>query len=178
MEFDPFTYDKWYDENRDIFLQEASIIREAGIECPSAEIGAGTGKFSEDLEIDIAIDLSRGMIEFAKTRAKATLVGSACSLPFRDKSFGTSVFAFSMSFIKCKVLALNEAKRISKFTVVLDFVPDDGYLKDLKAEYGDMEPPYLDKLDVPGSSVQINRTVELNFKGTKVTLALIKFKWI
>ncbi|MCL4344050.1 MAG: class I SAM-dependent methyltransferase [Nitrososphaerota archaeon] len=176
MEFNPATYDKWYEYNRTVFLQEADIIRAAGIEGRSAEIGAGTGRFAGELGAELAMDQSRVMIEFAKTRVKSVLVGSACSLPFRDKSMDTLIFAFSMSFIKCKVQALNEAKRVSKSLIILDFAPGDSYLEDLKTEFKEIEPLNLNQLNLSGTSIQTNRAT-LNLKDRQITLTTIKLRW-
>ncbi|MGC8661489.1 MAG: class I SAM-dependent methyltransferase [Nitrososphaeria archaeon] len=177
MEFNPAAYDRWYDDNRAIFLQEVNIIKEAGIEGRSAEIGAGTGRFSGELKTELAMDLSREMIEFAKIRVPSVIVGSACSLPFRDKSLDTLIFAFSMSFIKCKPQALDEAKRVSKFVIILDFEPDDGYLNNLKIEFKGIEPFNSSQLNLSNINIEMNRTIKLNFKGQKITLILIKLKW-
>lgn len=117
------------------------------------------------------------MIEFAKIRVPSVLVGSACSLPFRDKSLDTLIFAFSMSFIKCKPQALNEAKRVSKFVIILDFEPSDSYLEDLKMKFKDIEPLNLSQLNLSSINIEINRKIKLNFKGQKITLILIKLRW-
>ncbi len=174
MKFDPLDYDKWYDENWEVFLQEARILQEAGIENPAAEIGAGTGRFCKALNIDTAIDISRDMLELARNRARETVVSSACSLPFRDKSFKFTVFAFSMSFIRCKALAFSEARRISEFTVVLDFAKDDEYFTELKAQYGDIEPfnPY----DINFKGLLLMKYFTLNLMGKNISLQLIKWQ--
>jgi ubiquinone/menaquinone biosynthesis C-methylase UbiE len=174
MVFNPLNYDKWYDDNRTIFQREIYIIKEAGIEGLSAEIGAGTGKFSSELGIKFAVDISRDMIEFAKNRVENVLVGSACSLPFRSKSFDTLVFAFSMSFIKCKDQAINEAMRVAMSAIILDFDPEDSYFKDLKLQYPEIGPFNLIKKD--NSKIKINQNIKLDFNNRIISLILIKIE--
>jgi len=174
MKFDPLIYDKWYDENWETFMQEARILQEAGIENPAAEIGAGTGRFNEALKIDVAVDISREMLKLARNRAREIVVGSACSLPFRDRSFRFTVFAFSLSFIGCKAVAISEARRISEFTVVLDFAKEDEYFAELKAQYGDIKPfnPY----EINPEGLLFIKHFKLNLMGKEVSLQLIKWK--
>lgn len=174
MVFNPINYDKWYDDNRAIFLREIYIIKEAGVEGISAEIGAGTGKFSSELGIKFAVDISRDMIEFAKNRVENVLMGSACSLPFRSKSFDTLVFAFSMSFIKCKDQAIDEAMRVAMSAIILDFDPEDSYFKDLKLQYPEIEPFNFIKKD--DMEIKVKRNIKLDFNNRAISLILIKIR--
>jgi ubiquinone/menaquinone biosynthesis C-methylase UbiE len=85
------------------------------------EIGVGTGKnipcWPKDVQVT-AIDLTPGMLERAKRRAKelgltATLrLGDAQVLDFPDASFDTAVATFVFCSVPDPVLGLRELKRV------------------------------------------------------------------
>ncbi len=118
-------YDRWYDTNKKLFQNEIECIKKVlPSNYYSLEIGAGTGRFSEKLGINIAFDYSIGMLKIAKKRGLEIVCGDAEKLPFKDSSFDCVFFVTSICFIKSIKKAVLEAKRVlkSKGYVVVGFI--------------------------------------------------------
>lgn len=93
-------YDRWFDENRFIYLSELEALRhfiragERGM-----EIGVGTGRFAAPLGIGVGIDPSRRMGEVASERGISFVGGVAESLPFRSEEFDFVLMMVTICFV-------------------------------------------------------------------------------
>ena len=69
--FDKFykEYDRWYDDNKFIFLSELEAVRKViPEEGRGLEIGVGSGRFASELYIGFGLDPSINMLRLAKKR--------------------------------------------------------------------------------------------------------------
>ncbi len=103
-------YDRWYDRNVDLFIKELGIIYEP--ESPSIEIGVGSGRFASKLRIDVGVDISKNLLKIARERGVEVVRGDAYSLPFKEKTFKTAYFIFTLCFLENPMKAISEAYRI------------------------------------------------------------------
>jgi ubiquinone/menaquinone biosynthesis C-methylase UbiE len=111
-------YDAWYDKP---FGKSAFTLEEACIEslCKnlkqhSLEVGVGTGRFAEALQIEYGIDVSAGVLKFAKLKEIIAVKGRGESLPFMDSSFGAVFMVVTLCFVDKPVKVLKEASRVLK----------------------------------------------------------------
>ncbi|NDY42238.1 class I SAM-dependent methyltransferase [Dissulfurirhabdus thermomarina] len=105
-------YDRWYDGNP-LFAAELAAVRELGeLRPPAVEIGGGTGRFAAALGIPVVVDAAGGMLRLARERGVAAVQALAERLPFRDGTFRTACFLFSLCFMDDPGRALGEARRV------------------------------------------------------------------
>jgi SAM-dependent methyltransferase len=116
--FDTFVerYDAWFDSpfGKSAFELEKTCITPLcrDVKGPSLEIGVGTGRFAEALGIEYGIDISGGVLEFAKRRGITVIRGSGEELPFRDESFNSVFIIVTLCFVEKPEKALEEASRV------------------------------------------------------------------
>jgi len=116
--FDTFVerYDAWFDSpfGKSAFELEKSCIASLcrDVKGPSLEIGVGTGRFAEALEIEYGIDISRRVLEFAERRKITVVRGSGEELPFRDESFNSVFIIVTLCFVEKPERVLEEASRV------------------------------------------------------------------
>ncbi|AEF95590.1 class I SAM-dependent methyltransferase [Methanotorris igneus] len=111
-------YDKWYDENEEIYKLELEAI-EKFIPKPKEkkkglEIGVGTGRFAKPLGIKYGLEPSKSMAEIAKRRGIEVYEGIAENIPFDDGSFDYVLMTTTLCFLNDPIKGLNEIKRILK----------------------------------------------------------------
>ncbi|MEW6012975.1 MAG: methyltransferase domain-containing protein [Elusimicrobiota bacterium] len=107
-------YDRWYDENKFIFLSEVECIKKA-IDFKtndSLEIGVGTGRFAKALGIEYGIDISENALKIAQKRGIKTYKSNADNLPFENEKFGSVFIIFAVCFLKNPSKALKESVRV------------------------------------------------------------------
>ena len=116
--FDAFAerYDRWYDKpfGRSAFSLEKSCIQPVckDLKKPFLEVGVGTGRFAEALEIEYGIDVSFGVSKIAKTRGISVIVCRGEKLPFRSESFGAVFVIVTLCFVDDPLEALKESARV------------------------------------------------------------------
>ena len=156
-------YDRWYEQNEEIYRSELEFISELIGRSRFIEVGAGTGRFGGSLGAVLLIDISREMLEIAAAKGFDCVLADATSLPLRSKSVDAVLFAFSLSFMPYAG-ALREALRVSKEKIVIvDVDPaSEDYVKSLKDFYSSYEPTrVLRALELLGKryNVKLRRTV-------------------
>ncbi len=108
-------YDKWYEENRDIYLAELSclesLLRKDG---PCLEIGVGTGRFAGPLGVEVGLDAAYSPLLMAKRRGLEVVQSKAESLPFRDSSFSCVILVVTLCFLENRDAAIKEIARVLK----------------------------------------------------------------
>lgn len=124
-------YDKWYDENQNIFQSELAAIKKVFPEYKEGvEIGVGSGRFANALNIHIGVDPSREMAKIAVNKGISVIIAEAGNLPFADFSFDFALFVTSICFISDLNKAFNEAYRILKPSgeIIIGFIDKCGKL--------------------------------------------------
>jgi SAM-dependent methyltransferase len=117
MPFDELAadYDAWFEEEgKLIFNIEVRALEEIlpSLPRPWLEIGVGSGRFAQSLEIDSGIDPSIGLIEMAQRRGITVFLAMGEQEPFRDGSFGTVFLIVTICFVESPLSVLKEAHRI------------------------------------------------------------------
>ena len=110
-------YDTWFEEEgRLIFASEVGALRQALplLPKPWIEVGVGSGRFAQALDIDIGLDPSSGLLKIAKNRGARVLLGRGEEAPFKDGSFGAIFFVATLCFIDSPNRILTEAARLLK----------------------------------------------------------------
>lgn len=106
-------YDKWYMENHYTYTSELNAIRSLIPQSlQGVEIGIGTGRFSENLDIMIGVEPSHPMAEIARRRGIEVLEGIAEKLPLADSSFDFALMVTAICFFDDVEKAFREAYRI------------------------------------------------------------------
>jgi len=108
-------YDGWYEKNKFAYFSELEAIRKVlPKEGRGLEIGAGTGRFSGPLGIDIGIDPSRNMLDVAQQRGVITRWGYGEDLPFLKESFNYIAIIITLCFVQNPQKVLRESRRVLK----------------------------------------------------------------
>lgn len=119
-------YDKWYDEKGYLIYQiEVEAFKKLGFSSYSLEIGVGTGRFSQVLNIEIGLDISFNMLKIGRERILNPIQATAYSLPFRDSVFKRIYVIVTICFTEKPELMLKEIYRVlvKNGEVVLGYVP-------------------------------------------------------
>jgi len=116
--FDVFAekYDKWYEKpfGKSAFKLEKACIESLckDLKRPLLEVGVGTGRFAHGLNIDYGVDLSTGVLFFAKNRGIKVGKGSGEKLPFKNKVFGGVFLIVTLCFVDNPLKVLEESARV------------------------------------------------------------------
>jgi len=106
-------YDSWFDENHTAYMTELLALKnEFANSRRSIEIGIGTARFAQMLNITYGIDLSASMLEIAKDRRCHVALADAETLPFRTGEFDYALLMVTLCFVKHPARVVKEAKRI------------------------------------------------------------------
>ncbi|MEM4479077.1 MAG: class I SAM-dependent methyltransferase [Candidatus Methanomethylicaceae archaeon] len=118
-------YDKWYEQNREVFESECKLISSLELEGFGIEIGVGTGIFAPFSKISIGIDPAINMLKIAKRRKIEVIRAVGEALPFRDEIFDFVIMITTLPFLRSTEMTLEEIRRIlrSKGRVVIVDVP-------------------------------------------------------
>jgi ubiquinone/menaquinone biosynthesis C-methylase UbiE len=88
-------YDAWFDENHYVYLSELLALKRV---IPNSkkgiEIGIGTGRFAQMLEIPFGIDISFPMLKIARERGCSVALADAARLPFKTNQFDFALLMF------------------------------------------------------------------------------------
>ena len=118
--FDVFAkrYDAWYDRpfGKSAFTLEKACIESLckNLRQPFLEFGVGTGRFAQALKIEYGIDVSTGVLDFAKQKEIIVVKGMGESPPFMDSFFGGVFIVVTLCFVDEPLKVLKEAARIMK----------------------------------------------------------------
>ena len=108
-------YDKWFEENEIIFQSELNALQEAlPFEGTGIEIGIGTGRFANQLKINIGVEPSEKMSSIAKQRGITIINAVAENLPFKKQSFDFALMVTTVCFLTNILQAFSEVHRILK----------------------------------------------------------------
>lgn len=116
--FDIFAerYDEWYEKpfGKSAFKLEKASIKSLckGLKPPLLEVGVGTGRFAQALGIEYGVDISSGVLKFAKKREVTVVKGAGEELPFKDKVFGGVFLIVTLCFVDAPLKVLKESARV------------------------------------------------------------------
>jgi len=132
MSFEAFSklaeeYDKWYEENEELYKKELDCVRKVVSE-KCLEVGAGTGAFASKLGC-VALDPALGALRLAKEKGCEAVRGVGELLPFRSSSFDTVLFVTSLCFVGDQKRALEEALRVGKRISICALLKDSELVK-------------------------------------------------
>lgn len=106
-------YEAWFTENPWVYEAELRAVKSVfpakGL---SVEIGVGTGRFAEPLNIKIGVEPSHRMGSIAQKRGIQVLKGTAEELPLADCRFDTAIMVTIVCFLDDISKAFQEAHRI------------------------------------------------------------------
>ena len=109
-------YDAWYDNEpgKTIFATEVDCLKPLlqRYSRPYLEVGAGSGRFAQALEIEYGVEPAPSLAQIAKTRGIKIYEVTAEKLPFSDKMFGGILMAVTLCFLDNPRKALEEAWRV------------------------------------------------------------------
>jgi SAM-dependent methyltransferase len=124
-------YDEWFDTpcGRAVFESEVQCLQHLVTDScsPWLEIGVGTGRFAQILEVEYGIDPSPVMLEIAAKRGINVRQGVGEELPYEDGSFGGVIIVVSLCFVSDPERVLNEAARVlrSDGRLIIGMIPAD-----------------------------------------------------
>ena len=109
-------YDAWYDTDagKAIFTMEADSLKPLlrSYPRPYLEIGVGSGRFAQALEIEYGVEPASTMAYLAKARGIKVTQANGEELPFPNETFGGLLIAFTLCFLDNPQKALQEACRV------------------------------------------------------------------
>ncbi|MCK4912845.1 MAG: class I SAM-dependent methyltransferase, partial [Candidatus Omnitrophica bacterium] len=124
-------YDAWYERNKFAYLSELEAIRKV---LPKGgkglEIGVGTGRFAQALDIAMGIDPSKKMIDIAAQRDVVVRWGFGEDLPFFEDTFDYIAIIITLCFVQNPQKVLKEAIRVLKKNgkIILGIIDKNSFL--------------------------------------------------
>ena len=110
-------YDAWFEqEGRFAFASEVEAFRQVLplLPKPWIEIGVGSGRFTQALDIDIALDPAIKLVEMTRSRGISVLLGKGEEAPFKNSVFGAVFLIVTLCFVDSPERVLSEAARLLK----------------------------------------------------------------
>jgi SAM-dependent methyltransferase len=108
-------YESWFDIHEAAYYSELLVVRAllpwAGI---GLEIGVGAGRFAAPLGVQVGVDPSAAMLEYARARGIRVVLGVAERLPFATASFDYALIVTTICFVDDAGAMLREARRVIK----------------------------------------------------------------
>lgn len=106
-------YDEWY-ENNPAFAIELAALRAINqdLPVPRLEIGVGTGRFAQALQIGFGLDPAISPLRTASRRNIMTINGIGEHLPLRSQAIGTVYLLFTLCFLPEPAPVLQECARV------------------------------------------------------------------
>jgi len=119
-------YDSWFDDNL-LFTLELAALRElaTGLPFPRLELGVGSGRFAEQLQVTIGVDAAPASLRIAAERGITCIAGIGEQLPLKMESIGTLCMFFTLCFLTDPLIVFEECRRVLRpdGILLLGFVP-------------------------------------------------------
>jgi ubiquinone/menaquinone biosynthesis C-methylase UbiE len=115
-------YEAWFERYQEVFQSEIEAVREMlpeGDKLLGIEVGLGTGRYSQALNIRQGIEPAARMRNLAIKRGIETMDASAEKLPYGDLRFDFVLMLFSIAYFKNLPQAFQETYRVLKNDGVL-----------------------------------------------------------
>lgn len=108
-------YDRWFEKHKNLYQSELSAIQKAIPENQTGiEIGVGTGRFAEPLNIQYGIEPSENMAKFAEQRGITVYRAYAENIPLENATFDFALMVTTICFLSDIQKAFSEIYRILK----------------------------------------------------------------
>lgn len=108
-------YDRWFENHSTVYQSEILAIQQAlPKDKTGIEIGVGTGRFAEPLQIRFGVEPSENMARMAKKRGIHIYKAYGENLPIENESFDFALMVTSVCFISDIPKAFSEVYRILK----------------------------------------------------------------
>ena len=140
-------YDSWFDSPKGsrIFQVEVQCLSDLLVDVPRPwlEVGVGTGRFAEALDIDEGVDPSPAVLRCALKRGIQTQLGSAEALPYGNNRFGATLLITTLCFLESPAPALVECRRVLREDgcLIVGLIPKDSLLGAAYARLGTEKHP-------------------------------------
>lgn len=114
--FDEFTaeYDAWFDKHPAIYQSEVLALKQAVPTGAGIEIGVGSGRFAEPLNIKYGVEPSVSMAALAIQRGIKVIHAVAERLPIKNQSYDFATMVTAVCFLNDIPKAFSEVHRILK----------------------------------------------------------------
>ncbi|NWF77946.1 MAG: class I SAM-dependent methyltransferase [Chloroflexi bacterium] len=110
-------YDAWFEEvGKLIFATEVKALQDVLplLPKPWLEVGVGSGRFAQALDIETGIDPSVKLLEMAQRRGITVFQARGEERFFNEETFGTVFLVVTLCFVDSPMAVLQEACRILK----------------------------------------------------------------
>ncbi len=108
-------YEDWFHKNECAYLSELIAVKKMlPLNKKGIEIGVGSGRFAEPLNIKMGIEPSQKMIELAIQRGIRVIKGVAEELSVKDEQFDFALMVTTICFLDDSEKACREIYRILK----------------------------------------------------------------
>ncbi len=107
-------YEAWFEKHRTTYFSELKALKKVIPEGFGLEVGVGSGRFAQPLDVKIGIDPSKNMLKPAKERGIQVIQGVGENLPFKDNTFDFVLIVVTLCFVENPVNVLSEARRVLK----------------------------------------------------------------
>lgn len=121
-------YDKWFDEHSNLYQSELLALQSAlPAEKKGIEIGVGTARFAQPLNIKYGVEPSQAMADLARKRGIEVTEAVAENLPFEAATFDFALMVTVDCFLSDISQAFSEAYRIikSKGAIIIGMIDKD-----------------------------------------------------
>ncbi|MFC4245678.1 methyltransferase domain-containing protein [Natribaculum luteum] len=140
-------YEQWFDEHTEAYRAEIDALsRLVPADAFGLEIGVGSGRFAEPLEIETGVDPAVEMLEYADDRGIDVVRGVAEALPFRTDRFDVAVIVTTICFVDDVPTTFAEARRVLRpgGSLVIGYIDRESPVGQQYQEYKDENPFYRD----------------------------------
>lgn len=108
-------YDNWFDKHSNLYESELLAMKQAiPSEGIGIEIGVGSGRFAEPLQINYGVEPSESMAVFAWKRGVHVINAKAENLPIENQSCDFATMVTTVCFLNDIPKAFSEVHRILK----------------------------------------------------------------
>ncbi|MBF6057354.1 class I SAM-dependent methyltransferase [Thiomicrorhabdus heinhorstiae] len=140
-------YDQWFDDNHATYQAEIDAVKRLLPSGRGIEVGAGSGRFTQPLNIDTGIEPAKAMRDRAKQERNLDLIeGVAESLPIEDRQYDFAAFITSTCFLDDPEQAYLEAARVTKAagSIIVAFLERNSELGQAYEKHKHESPFYCD----------------------------------
>lgn len=110
----PAEYDAWFDKHPAIYQSEILALQQAVPTGVGIEIGVGSGRFAEPLNIEYGVEPSVSMAALAIQRGIKVIDAVAERLPIKNQSYDFATMVTTVCFLNDIPKAFSEVHRILK----------------------------------------------------------------
>lgn len=107
-------YDNWFDKHPAMYQSEILALQQAVPAGVGIEIGVGSGRFAEPLNIKYGVEPSESMAALANQRGIKVIYAVAEKLPIEKQSYDFATMVTTVCFLDDKPKAFSEVHRILK----------------------------------------------------------------